>query len=163
MSSSLYQSVTLLEVGPSKQRFSAHTSLLVRESDFFKAALSGAFEEASGLVSLPEDTPETVAMFMTWLYTRLCQQEAVPGEIGARASTSSLLHLYIFADAKQVKKLQCDIVDHLLPRSQEKSIGPENISLVFNNLPSNSPIRLLVIDVSSLSVIERTRAIRYSF
>ncbi|KAF2018157.1 hypothetical protein BU24DRAFT_449675 [Aaosphaeria arxii CBS 175.79] len=60
----------VVEVGEKKTRFYIHKSLLIENSEFFKKALSGPWEEArTGVVSLADVEEATFRVFVSWLYT----------------------------------------------------------------------------------------------
>ena len=66
-----FSDIVYLEVGAKKERFGIHRGLLTRDLEFFRAALDGSFSEAStGVVSLPEDSPQIVEWLVIWLYTQ---------------------------------------------------------------------------------------------
>lgn len=69
MASFLYDTIVTVLVGPEKDYFAIHKTLVCGQSDFFKAALTGNFKEADGTIALPERDPATFKYFVYWLYT----------------------------------------------------------------------------------------------
>lgn len=65
----LYDTMVVVLVGAVKQRFEVHKGLICSQSDFFKAAFMGNFQEADGTLTLPEQEPVTFKSFICWLYT----------------------------------------------------------------------------------------------
>ncbi|KAL8718375.1 MAG: hypothetical protein Q9225_004483 [Loekoesia sp. 1 TL-2023] len=66
----LYDDIVTIHVGPNKQAFKIHKSLVCRYSTFFRAALTNNFVEASTLsVTLPAQDPDVFKLFGCWLYT----------------------------------------------------------------------------------------------
>ena len=136
--SSQYSSISYLEVGPEQKRFGVPTNVLVQGSPYFRAAFSGSFAEAAtGVMKLPEDDPEIVSFFVTWLYTRRCQRETMPGARSADLDRGDIFRLYIFADAKSVRRLQWHIIHELVVISEQRFLAPRDVKYVYENTPFN--------------------------
>lgn len=58
-----------------------HKELLCDRSEFFRAACSGQFTEAEGVVNLPEQDPATFKHFVYWLYTEKVRGHFYPASI----------------------------------------------------------------------------------
>ena len=60
---------TEIIIGSDKASFHVHTNILVAESTYFKAALTSGFEEQdTSRISLSNNKPETVELFVQWCY-----------------------------------------------------------------------------------------------
>lgn len=66
----LYDSLVTVLVGSQETRFDLHRGLLCASSDFFKAAITGNFEELDqNEIKLPEQDVKIFRFFVHWLYT----------------------------------------------------------------------------------------------
>ncbi|PVH85701.1 hypothetical protein DL98DRAFT_377704, partial [Cadophora sp. DSE1049] len=84
--------VTLL-VGSKRKEFMVHKNLICRASDFFKSAFVGDFQEGqSGTISLAEDNPGAVSLFVDWIY-----QGVVPAG-NTEEYLQNLYDLYLLSD-----------------------------------------------------------------
>ncbi|THY41119.1 hypothetical protein D6C99_07942 [Aureobasidium pullulans] len=58
-----------VEVGPEKEHFVVHQSVICEKSNYFAKALSGTFQEGiTGFVRLPDISPVIFRIFLVWLY-----------------------------------------------------------------------------------------------
>lgn len=69
MTSFPYDTIVTVLVGPEKDCFAIHKTLVCDQSSFFKAALTGNFKEADGTIALPEQDAAAFKYFVHWLYT----------------------------------------------------------------------------------------------
>ena len=78
------------------------------------AALEGGFKEAeSQKIGLPEDPPETVELFMEWLYTleyKGLNEELLKKPDTAGPETRRAMNLFIFADKTGTQSLKRQIL-----------------------------------------------------
>ena len=156
MLSALYQKMVYLDVGPNAIRYGVHQGLISRESEFFRAALNGSYEEArSGIIKLQDDDAGIVGLFVDWLYTRRLVREIGDGT-EKRSSIRSLIHLYIFAGARLVPRLQQDIANQLaksrfivngLARTEFLAESLQWIKIVYEKLPETTPLRRWLVDM----------------
>ncbi|KAJ4384631.1 PAB1 binding protein [Didymella sp. IMI 355093] len=85
-----FTSTTTLFIGPKLTPFSIHTSLLVSQSPYFRAALTGPFVESkTKTITLDDVSPDHFSLLVSWLYT-----SAVPAPFkDAKPAYYTLLHL----------------------------------------------------------------------
>lgn len=58
-----------VEVGPEKEHFVVHQSVICEKSNYFAKALCGTFQEGiTGFVRLPDISPVIFRIFLVWLY-----------------------------------------------------------------------------------------------
>ncbi|TIA26575.1 hypothetical protein D6C81_00644 [Aureobasidium pullulans] len=58
-----------VEVGPEKEHFVVHQSVICEKSNYFAKALCGTFQEGiTGLVRLPDISPVIFRIFLVWLH-----------------------------------------------------------------------------------------------
>lgn len=128
-----------LFAGSDRKPFQVHKKLICSASKFFDKASNGRFVEASSnQMELPEDTADTVAMFVAWLYKGgLCINLDF---CGAKAGTTDLINLYIFADAKHCNPLKNEVMDMLQNglNIEYLILTPEHIKHVFENTCAGS-------------------------
>ena len=102
----------VLEVGPNKERFTAHKDLLVSKSPYFEAALRPEFTEGQEeVVSWPEVDADVVPVFLNWVYSdkiRWCDTNMMLDD-----AINILGTLYVFADAFQMIGLADAVVKEL--------------------------------------------------
>ncbi|KAE9381916.1 hypothetical protein N431DRAFT_458468 [Stipitochalara longipes BDJ] len=88
-----------------------HKKLICTASDFFEKAFKGGFVETTkNQMGLPEDTPKIVSMFVAWLYNKR-KLDYEFDVCRATQSTTELMDLYIFADAKRCNALKNTVMD----------------------------------------------------
>ena len=66
----LGSSTVKLLVGLEEEVFQADKILLCRESPFFDSAFNGHFQERCNEIRLPEETPITIHLLLSWIYGR---------------------------------------------------------------------------------------------
>ncbi|KAN0122059.1 hypothetical protein V8E51_000385 [Hyaloscypha variabilis] len=137
--------VVQIFVGPEKQLFQVHKTLLCSASEFFKKAFNGDFVEAFiNQMDLPEDKPEIFAMFVAWLYGN--------GKLvfdlencGAFSGVDELIQLYVFANGKCCDALKNSTMDMLRAGLAQSvlHLDEKQIQYIFANTYSTAeaPIR----------------------
>ncbi|KAJ4366434.1 hypothetical protein N0V83_008070 [Neocucurbitaria cava] len=128
--------------------FHVYEGLLKHYSSYFRGALSGNWSEGRvGPVELPEDDPETFAVFFHFLYTgKLYSDLKENGTVPM--SPHKILEVYIFGDARGIPELCNATIDLLFQTLLQLWAFPANkLSLIYDNTPSNSMLRkFLVLD-----------------
>lgn len=110
-SSSLFDTIVTILVGPDHVKFEIHKALLCHRSAYFKGALTGRFKEArEGIVTLEDEDPETFSRFHAWLYTGSCMKD----DDTTPLTIAPALQLWLFAEKRLVPDLQNAIVDQLI-------------------------------------------------
>lgn len=91
-------------------------------------------------IEWPEQEPRIVKLFQVWLYSG-----SVRGELEAAGREwATLVDLYIFAEAYDIKALKNHAVDTL---TDIKGIDTETFRLVYENLPPYDLLRKLLVDL----------------
>jgi BTB/POZ domain-containing protein len=138
-----------LVVGSDRKILSVHKKLLCSVSEFFDKALNGRFAEASSnQMELPEDTPSIVSMFISWLYTRDLKFDLY--ECDTSLGVTTLIDLYVFADAKRCNALKNKAMDTLQDGlySCHLVLDLYQVEFVFEKTCTNdeSPIRCFLVE-----------------
>ena len=114
-SSFLLKSIVIVRVGPQGMRLDLHKEYICSKSDFSKAACSGNFKEADGVIKLPEQDPGIFKHFVHWLYSgRLVCHDISNLALFRDAPFASLVSLYILADQLQTRGLKDPIVNMMI-------------------------------------------------
>jgi len=92
------------------QEFHVDKGILCVRSRFFEAAFNGPWGESiTNSVSLPKQSPNSFATYVTWLYREVVTVEVSPHEQGG--ASPDLLRLYALAEAVQDRNFADAIVD----------------------------------------------------
>ena len=112
-------------------------ALLIRQSLFFAAALSGSFAEAElNSVTMPEDDPNIFKLWVQWLYVgQFTYVKERVGEIMVKGwILGDKLGCYIFRDVVMVKLLAChssglghDLIDPSTLRAAYEGSAPGSL------------------------------------
>lgn len=153
-------SFATVHVGAEAKPFVIHESLLVHQSDFFRAALTGKFAEAEKkMVVLQEESCRVFELFVHWLYTERfpCESQNDDPELVKLYSgicscprpTWSLIELYVFGDKYMIPKLKKDTLNELFSHTHSSHDLPSAIAtkLAFKNLQREDPLCRLLIDL----------------
>lgn len=90
-----------------------HKGMISRYSKYFRAAFNGSFKEASsGVVSLPEEYPETFDIVHTWLKANELTQSEDGEDIDC--TSLQLVNVFIFADKYDMPELRNEAIDGLI-------------------------------------------------
>lgn len=110
-SSSLFDTIVTILVGPEHAKFGVHKALLCHHSSYFKAALTGRFGEAEeGTITLEAEDPEVFSRFNAWLYTGDFRKDEDDGAL----LLGPALDLCVFAAKRMVPRLRNAIVDRVI-------------------------------------------------
>jgi hypothetical protein len=103
---------------------------------------NGNFQEGiKQTATLPEDDPETFALFLTWPYRNIIEL-TVPHK-GFVNSTGQLVDILVFAEKYQIISLLDKAIDKLvwIHRTEELFPNKKNISCVYGNISQGSKSR----------------------
>ena len=142
-----------LEVGSSNCVFQVHLGIVTKQSKVFAAAFKidaktrqGFKEAAERSMRLPEEAPDTVKVFVHWLYTGQCPSTAngpADADNNTKLSTS-LVDLYVFGDKYDVPRLREDCFNALIGAFGWKSVPGYHVAAhAYKLTPSESPLRKL--------------------
>ncbi|KAM0797440.1 hypothetical protein BDR22DRAFT_892292 [Usnea florida] len=145
-SPTLYDTIIYVNVGPTRERFGIHKSLLSHHSSYFKAALEGGFEESkTGVINLRDEDPDVFWAFKEWLYSDAVAYQHYPTHDG---KWSALINFYVFAEKNIIPKFQNALIDAMIGfASESETYTKRVISLAWVNTPTSSPLRTFLVDV----------------
>ncbi|KAF2167852.1 hypothetical protein M409DRAFT_21999 [Zasmidium cellare ATCC 36951] len=152
--------------GEGQQTFSIHEDVIKENSPFFRAALDKKWKEGQArAVELPEDSPEVVAAYVDWCYSKeiMCKKAGSSNEytrLDIHREQWILAELYVFGEKVQDDSF-CDSVMTALTEACELEVNepldeqfgycflPEDgiVSLIYDGIPPNSPARRFVVDM----------------
>ncbi|MCJ1243470.1 hypothetical protein MMC30_000667 [Trapelia coarctata] len=143
----LYDDIVLIVVGKKKRVFKMHKGLLCSVSDYFTAALEGAFKEASEQkIEFPEDPPWFFERFHHWLYS---EQVLDGGESLSVLDFDRLETVHVFAESRCISKLQNHAVDLMIRKSAVNNMIPTpGGSSAYSDFAPSSPLRMLYVDMA---------------
>lgn len=142
----MYDEIVHLKVGPDSIDFAIHKGLLCHHSSYFAAALNGSFKEANEkVIHLTEESPETIKHFNLWLYTQTLLET---GQNEAELDEMEVAALYIFAEKRDITKLQDAAIDAIIGFNILNNTVPIScMRLIYKNTPESAPMRRLLIDL----------------
>jgi hypothetical protein len=114
-----------------------HKSLLCHYSTYYEAAIHGSFQEAASDHFNLGTNKDCAEWFLSWLYSG---QLEIP-----ELRTETLLHLYVFADEKDILALRRDAMTRLM------QLGPihlsfSDITLAVNSLLPSAPLYKFIVE-----------------
>ena len=127
-------------VGESKEVFYLHKDIFCEVSPFFRAALTGGFQETEDqTLSFPEDDVDTFERFIEWVYTKSFSLASNDTNEELDVHYLTLARIFILADKLQVLSLKnkailimfqsaqnakwlpgCDVLKYIYDKTQEK-------------------------------------------
>lgn len=142
--------------------FRVPKNIVCAESDFFKAACTGKWREASEkLVRLPEADPHIFGVYVGWLYTGRLDlsecvndnplpkyKEAMPNDDFAKA-TLRIVDSYVLGDMLRDSRFANALVDEFARLVEGSNLLPSHeniISAIWLKLPQGSTIGRLLVD-----------------
>ena len=153
---SLEGAVTLL-VGHSEQVAFAHSSHLVRESQFFAAAMKTEWVEGqTRTIKLPEEDPDAIAHYISYLYTGRLFTEDITVKVGdgIESCFQLLSKLYVTGERFIHPKFQNVVLKEIirltrLPDKDRMYWYPtgEDVNIVYRGTTHGSPGRRLMVDL----------------
>ena len=148
--------VTLL-VGHSEQELQAYSSDLVRESQFFAAAIKTEWVEGqTRTIKLPEEDPAAIAHYLKYLYTGKFFTEDITGTVGdgIESCFQLLSKLYVSGERFIHPKFQNVVLKEIirltrLPDEDRMYWYPtgEDVNIVYRGTSQGSPGRRLMVDL----------------
>jgi len=148
--------VTLI-VGPEQKRMLIHGTYLTRDSDFFKAALKKEWVEGeTRVIKLPEEDPETMAHYLTFVYhNKLPFKGITPkkrDDYGARWAI--LVDLYVYGERFLCRVIQNAAIKEMIRLTRVRSSDGSawfptgtSVERVYAGTPEGSPMRQLMVDM----------------
>lgn len=131
-----------IDVGPDAEQFTAHAHLLSSDSDYFRAAFEGKWEEAvMGHFKLSEEHPAVFAMYLDWLYNhKITCKDTNDVDV-------LLVELYLLGERRQSSKFCNATIDKMhAVWVSSREISLEAITLSFDDTSETSKLRTLIVD-----------------
>ncbi|KAF2743674.1 hypothetical protein M011DRAFT_480617 [Sporormia fimetaria CBS 119925] len=147
-----------IHVGTPSTPFTLHSSLLIKNSPYFRAALTGPFQESTTqTITLPDIHPSTFELLVTYLYTRSISP--LPFK-DSKPAYYTLLHLYILADRLCIESLRNTIVDTIADLADDTNsvLTPSDTRILYEQIPPHAPIRSLVLDLFAFKKTDKLLA-----
>jgi len=162
---------------PKQKDFIAHESFLTSRSEFFRRAMNGKWAEAdSRAVKLPDDKPETFALYLNFVYTgQLITMRKSAEELAILTEDTfvdyivdefdDIFRLYVLAEKLQDASAKNAAITAAVEVAQLKSVAKKctvpslsTANHVYEGTPEGSPARRFLADMwgtLSLSCILR--------
>jgi hypothetical protein len=131
-----------LIVGPQHEYFHVHRNRLDAASVWFTKILGSGFEEtATQRITLPEDDPSIVHLFVQWLY-----DPDPTFSVHLDERFMQLARLFEFAQRLFIRQLKNYVIWQLFNLRSKNHIPPiPVVKFVFENLPDDSPFREVLV------------------
>ena len=133
--------VNIIEDGKTTP-FVVHKAFLVANSCYFRAALSGVYEESTtAIVNLADVSTGTFDIFVNWIYTK-----RITTPLGDDPEHNELLQLWILGDRVQANQLQNQA---LMTINQKSGHLTDDLKISFEHIYANtmigSPLRAYIV------------------
>ena len=131
--------------------------MLCQQSDYFEKALHERFKEgADGCIRLPEDDPEVVSAFLTWIY----KNDIRHIDDSTADSFDITLSLYRFAQKICLVSLQNACLDHVRDIYKNTHIVPtwDEMCHHYENSVEEDRMRIVLVDHLAWSLLASTDA-----
>jgi len=148
--------VTLI-VGPEEKKMFVHGTYLTRDSDFFKAALKKEWIEGEiRAIKLPEEDSETMAHYMTFVYSNKLPFDGIEPKKKEDFSPRwpILIDLYEYGERFLCRSIQNAVIKEMILLTRTKDGKGErwyptssNVDRAYRGTPAGSPIRRLLVDM----------------
>ena len=148
--------VTLV-IGPEEKQMFVHGTYLTDCSDFFKAALKKEWTEGqTRVIKFPEEDPETMAHFMTFVYHG---QIPFNGILPTKKDHFSarwpiLIELYLYGERFLYPSIQDAVINEILRLTRIACADGstwypscKNVDKVYRGTPEGPPLRRLMVDM----------------
>lgn len=134
-------------VGSRATAFQIHTSLLIKQSPYFRACLTGPFlESTQQSITLADVSVEMFELLVTWLY----RAALIPAPFkDGKPAYYTLLNLWILADRLCFEGLRNYIIDLMadLADSTNSVLTPSDTRILYDQIGEEAKIRELVLDL----------------
>ena len=138
--------IITLKVGPESVEFAVHQDVLCNASEYFSAVFKNKFKEAvENEFIFPDDSPETVARFVQFVYTQnihFTEEE----RSGLHLPWKELIDLFFYGDLRGSPGFMDCILKAF--RDKARTVGKvpiEIVALIYECSPENSPLRTAVV------------------
>jgi hypothetical protein len=150
----------IVAVGKKAKEIPVITSIAVRSSKFFKAALEHDWKEArEKRVSLPETRVEAFEGYLQWLYTgqiTFTNADPNPDPTLTHHWFIQSVYFFVLGDYLDDLKFRHAVLDYVATKFVETECppGPGIIQLVWDSTTPDSPLRRLFLDFWSCFTFE---------
>lgn len=138
--------------------FDVHRELLCARSAYFSKALSGPWEESTGVLKLPEDEVDIFRCILQWLYKEDLDHTKLPPPSGG---INASIRLYVLADKLQIRPptarfgiYSCptflNVVERHL-RDTKSTLTCDEVDFIYENTLASSPLRQFAVHLSAFS------------
>lgn len=144
-----------------------HKDMICKKSDFFTAACSSAWAEGKeGVVRLPTIEPETVKLYIHWVYSGDVDLEVFDSTEAKRQfpnsirpadafASTQLLRLHVAADMLLDRSLGNRVIDRIIEMMEKKKkwlVNQEVLELVWTHTKDGSKLRQCILDFFAAEV-----------
>ncbi|KAL8751310.1 MAG: hypothetical protein Q9184_006112 [Pyrenodesmia sp. 2 TL-2023] len=150
--------VTVL-VGPEKEAFHVHKTLLMSKSAFFRGAFECGFKEAiNKTLTLDEDDPDCFSRYILWVYNQVLEpirsSRVICEAERGRMMLERYCKLFILADklgSEPLQNLCIDLVHEYASNhgSRKDHLDATIVNYVWDNTMEGSPLRAILIDLTA--------------
>jgi len=142
--SDAFAEIVTIFIGPNKDRFYIHEALLKLESDYFRVALSGTWEESkTKTFTLVEENSDVFRIFVRWAYA-----QGFPFQTSDDEDDTDVLlvEAYLFAERRGCFRFQNEMIDNIAKWMgiKDKWLSAEAIKLAFTDTTSSSKLRRFI-------------------
>lgn len=148
----LCSDVVTVYVGPEKNPFYIHKTLLSSKSTYFRAAFEGSFKEATEKsLYLADDDPHCFAFYVLWIYNQPLEHVSDTVDEKPSPSLDDYCRLYVLADKLGSEPLQNHVIDIIHERADSEYCGPQlvpdTINYVWAHTLPSSQLRAILVDI----------------
>lgn len=128
---------------PHAEVFNVSKALLCNSSEYFAAALNGAFIEGqTQKIELEDEDPTTFRTYVAWLLQGYLNSQDIERALqGSQSFDQHIAELIIFADKRSAPRLANDAISMLLSYMHKiGSVTVEVVDCIYKNLPNSKEI-----------------------
>jgi BTB/POZ domain len=141
--------IVTIHVGPKRKAFTIHKKLFCDRSDFFSKAFNGGFQEAGGMMYLPDDEVKGFEGIVNFIYRDSLPPFRVTngpddGRESHRFELDTLYPLFCLAEKYCMNELANRTMDAVQDFGWERDLipGSKSLEFIYNNTHDESKLRL---------------------
>ena len=145
---------SIILVGPKQTPFHIHTSLLITQSSYFRAALTGHFLESTRkCITLEDVSIEHFQLLTSWLYSSILPTPFRDG----KPAYYTLVHIYALADRLALEGLRNAVIDVISDCADHTNsvLTPSDTVALYEDIRDSAPLRQLVLDLFAFKKTDR--------
>lgn len=162
--------VTIL-VGPGEEEFAVHEHVVTRSSEFFKAAMKKEWTEGQArIIKLPEETHvQNFIHYLNFTYREQLHTEHIKAgdAYGPGCPMSDLVRLYVLDERMLDTAAQNAVISEMIRLTtirwndgQRRFPHSALVTLIYNESPTGSSMRRLMVDMRVAEEHQRGAAVR---